>query len=63
MPELEDEEQEADSVTYQDSHKRTMERIRAMWPEKIKTEDAHKIEGATSLGNTVSFYELVDRIH
>ena len=46
MPELEDEEQEADSITYQDSHKRTMERIRAMWPEKFKPEDDHWLSEA-----------------
>ena len=46
MPEMEGEEQEADSITYQDSHRRTMERLRALWPEKFKIEDDHWLSEA-----------------
>ena len=46
IPALEPEEQDADSITYHDSHKRAMERIHEWWPEKFKVEDSQWLSEA-----------------
>ena len=46
IPALEPEEQDADSITYHDSHKRSMERIHEWWPDKFKVEDSQWLSEA-----------------
>ena len=46
MPEMEEEEQDNESTTYMERHKQTMERLRAMWPDKFKDDDAHWLSDA-----------------
>ena len=46
LPEMEEEEQDNESITYLDSHRKTMERLRALWPDKFKVEDEHWLSDA-----------------